>query len=908
MAARHHLALHPSSTGPNVFRLRTLGTVSLEADGTPLGGRSTQRRRLALLALLAVAGDRGLRREKLVAYLWPDRDGEHARHALSQALYAMRHELGERALVGGIDELRLNEEIVAADVATFRHALSSGEPARAVSVYGGPFLDGFFVPEAPEFERWAEGERERLAREHARALEEVARAAERAGDHAGAVECWRLRAGLDPLNAHIALSLMRALEAAGDRAAAVQHARVHALLLREELDAPPDPAVAALAERLRTERATTGPVTAGAAADPVAVAPVAPAPDLERRPASPAPVHAAVAVASRTGPGGRIARLRRPLQIALAGTTLTLLVTAGALAFAGLQPVRGVPDDGRTIVLSTFRGSDSTLALAVQEALRAELASAPDVRLLGEASIRETLRLMAITGDGPLTADLARDVARRRGALFVVEGSVQRLGMGAQLVAELVDARTGASIATLSERPATTEQVIPAVARLGRALRERLTGAPPGKAPPALPAVTTASLPALQHYALALHALAASDRGEAIIRGEAALEHDSLFALAHYLVGDQLWFVDAQRHGESHLASAYALSDRLPPRERLLVRARYTHLVLDRPDSALTYWRLLRAAYPDEVLAHEGLGWAFRALGRPDSAAAAAAAAMRVDPTAITPNARNRMISLLELGDTAGAFDVARAIGPPAASLAREARFLVTALFGGPGGPAAALAEQADSVLPAPYRHSALVASGRLGEAARVMEEVVRLQQAQAPPRALIVQARAEVGAALPGRNARVLTRRALEWLAAADLSPPAYARLAERIADVAARTSDMATIDSVRRLIVAKDGGRGLPSYRYSVMAIDAAAAFAHGHMQRAAINAARAREQPIFSRSVGTLILLEADARRAMGQHDRADSLYRTLLSAVPFGDGDIETVMVLRPIAARGLERRR
>jgi transposase len=44
-------------------------------------------------------------------------------------------------------------------------------------VYGGPLLDGFYVADAPEFERWVEGERDRLGRAYARALERLAEAA-----------------------------------------------------------------------------------------------------------------------------------------------------------------------------------------------------------------------------------------------------------------------------------------------------------------------------------------------------------------------------------------------------------------------------------------------------------------------------------------------------------------------------------------------------------------------------------------------------------------------------------------------------------------------------------------------------------------------------------------------------------
>lgn len=60
-----------------MFQLQTLaGLVLFDAAGTPV---ALQRRRLAPLALLAAAGDGGLRRNKLVARLWSENSTENAR-------------------------------------------------------------------------------------------------------------------------------------------------------------------------------------------------------------------------------------------------------------------------------------------------------------------------------------------------------------------------------------------------------------------------------------------------------------------------------------------------------------------------------------------------------------------------------------------------------------------------------------------------------------------------------------------------------------------------------------------------------------------------------------------------------------------------------------------------------------
>jgi DNA-binding SARP family transcriptional activator len=258
-----------------MLRLRTFGTLSIEGREGPLTGAATQRRRLALLALLASAGARGTSRDKVVACLWPESDADHARHALAQLLYSLRRDLPDGALLADGPVLRLNAELISSDVGDFEAALDAGGDrealARAVSLYVGPFLDGFFLGDVPEFERWVEGERTRLAKRATAALEQLAAAATAAGEHGEAIRWWRQLAAHDPLSSRVALSLMQALAAAGDRVGAIQHARVHEALVRQELDAAPDAAITALAARLREEPTAapaTRPTTTPAAAPP----------------------------------------------------------------------------------------------------------------------------------------------------------------------------------------------------------------------------------------------------------------------------------------------------------------------------------------------------------------------------------------------------------------------------------------------------------------------------------------------------------------------------------------------------------------------------------------------------------------------------------------------------------------
>jgi serine/threonine-protein kinase len=236
-----------------MLRFRALGRPIVEGPEGTVGGAAAQRKPLALLALLAVAGARGMSRDKILAYLWPETPTDRAAHRLTQVLYSLRHQLQTDDLFLGSADLRLNPDLISTDVTDFHQALADHSPDRAVGVYNGPFLDGFFMNGAAEFENWVDEERADLDRRYRKALEILAEQAMASADEVATTHwCGRL-AQADPLNAQVALRYMEALARTGDRAGAIRFGRSHEVRLREELDADPDPAVVAAVERLQSQ-------------------------------------------------------------------------------------------------------------------------------------------------------------------------------------------------------------------------------------------------------------------------------------------------------------------------------------------------------------------------------------------------------------------------------------------------------------------------------------------------------------------------------------------------------------------------------------------------------------------------------------------------------------------------------
>jgi len=238
-------------------RLRAFGPPVVEGPDGPLGGTAAQPQSHALLTLLAAAGERGSSRDKIVALLWPECDSRRARHRLSQLCHALRQSLGG-VITTGAAELRLDPSRISSDVGDFKDACAAGDHERAVAAYGGPFLDGFFLNHAPEFERWAERERAAFSRAFTETLETLAIEAEGRGDKSDAARWWSRLAEHEPLSSRVILKLMSALAAHGDRAGALEQARRYENELGRELEAQPNPAVVALAERLRAAPVNIG--------------------------------------------------------------------------------------------------------------------------------------------------------------------------------------------------------------------------------------------------------------------------------------------------------------------------------------------------------------------------------------------------------------------------------------------------------------------------------------------------------------------------------------------------------------------------------------------------------------------------------------------------------------------------
>ena len=427
-----------------MFRVRVLGGFALDEFPDASAPVLLRRRAEAVLAVLAVCGDLGCTRDRLLALLWPESDEASARVGLRDAIYAIRRALGPAAVPSG-RLLRLDPAVVLSDALSFTQALSSGRPADAVHLYAGPLLDGFHVDDAAEFERWLDGERARLAREYGEALKQLATDAERAGGWHEAVGWWARAVEHDPVNSHLVLQQVRVLAAIGDRANAIRVAEGHARRLRDEFDLEPDHEIIATIERIRRGEAP-GP--------PAALSRPALARPFERLPEAEAPPEpSAAAATAATAATPNLGRL--PVRSAIetgpkrvprwlpGGAGAAALVLAGAL-WGGRVPEPPSAEVGgpRTAVaVLPFRNlsDDSSyayFAAGLHDELLTQLAKVASLRVVGRTSVREY----------SASETSLRRIGEELAVGSVVDASVQVIGNQLRVTVQLLDPVTEAHL------------------------------------------------------------------------------------------------------------------------------------------------------------------------------------------------------------------------------------------------------------------------------------------------------------------------------------------------------------------------------------------------------------------------------------------------------------------------------
>ena len=237
------------------FRLDLFGGFTLdstEGGSIVLPGRKAR----ALLAYLAVAGERPQPRDKLAGLLWAESGEEQARMSLRQALSGLRKCLGDEVLFADGGTVALAPTAFACDVRDFAAAVAEGSPAaleRAAVLYRGDLLEGFQAG-APAFDEWLAVERERWRQQALALLARLAESQEQAGQLGRATQTTARLVALDSLREDAHRRLMALYDRQGRQAAALKQYRLCRAILQRELGVSPEAKTEELYRRILRER------------------------------------------------------------------------------------------------------------------------------------------------------------------------------------------------------------------------------------------------------------------------------------------------------------------------------------------------------------------------------------------------------------------------------------------------------------------------------------------------------------------------------------------------------------------------------------------------------------------------------------------------------------------------------
>jgi tetratricopeptide (TPR) repeat protein len=221
--------------------------------------------------------------------------------------------------------------------------------------------------------------------------------------------------------------------------------------------------------------------------------------------------------------------------LALSVTGFMGMRTAGVGPFGSLAARGELGADNRVLVaeFEPLTG-DSLLARVVAEAFRIDLTQSDLLRSADRSRVQYALDRMSRPQGTRVAGDVAREIALRLGLAVLIEGDVGQAGSGYLLSARLVTADSGRVLVGFRETAKDSTDLLPAVDRLSRRLRERAgESLRTIRSNPPLSRVTTPSLSALRLYMRAEDARRDGDSQLAVQLYKQALALDPEFSAAH---------------------------------------------------------------------------------------------------------------------------------------------------------------------------------------------------------------------------------------------------------------------------------------------------------------------------------------------------------------------------------------
>jgi DNA-binding SARP family transcriptional activator len=184
-------------------------------------------------------------RDRLAFLFWPDLSDLAARQNLKRLLNTLRNSLPDGTLLlADHSVIELDRTRTWCDAAAFEQLAAASDPGswtQAVDLYRGRFLDGFSLPDSPEYGDWQFQVQAQMERYYLAALSGLIDVRRAAGDLDAAIDYALRHMAVDELAEDVHRRLIELYAARGERSAAARQFERCVLVLERDLGVRPLP-------------------------------------------------------------------------------------------------------------------------------------------------------------------------------------------------------------------------------------------------------------------------------------------------------------------------------------------------------------------------------------------------------------------------------------------------------------------------------------------------------------------------------------------------------------------------------------------------------------------------------------------------------------------------------------------
>ncbi len=296
---------------------------------------------------------------------------------------------------------------------------------------------------------------------------------------------------------------------------------------------------------------------------------------------------------------------------AISALLFLLLISVAAVFYFNRSPILS---DRDTVLVADFENltDDSVFSGTLKQGLALQLAQSPFLRIVPEAEIKETLRLLGQSAEEKITPEIAREICLKQNVKVFIKGSFATLGNNYVVTLQVVNAQTGETILSEQNEAESKEQVLDTLHKTVFSLREKLgeSLASIKKFDSQSEAATTSSLEALRAYSMAMEAYAkGGNKDEAVVSlFQLAIKLDPVFALAYRDLARHQFNIGRHAEAVASITKAFEFRENTSENERLSIEVLYYEfaaLDLEKAVETAEFWKRTFPRYwqPYHVLA-----------------------------------------------------------------------------------------------------------------------------------------------------------------------------------------------------------------------------------------------------------------------------------------------------------------